>query len=178
MRLHKDQCKRVCRELLNSPDGREYLYIALLSAMSSNKVSHFNWKLEMMVNILSRDEVELSPRQLIPISEDIDGSSKKRFAPFCHTLTFHTHDMSASLLQYAVMFGSRETVENLLPRVENVSSMCEWQCPFLPARFLSTALWLAAFQDQPSIRNLLLIAGCITLCNLLIKVFTADRQRI
>ena len=67
--------------------------------------------------------------------------------------------MITSLLHYAVLCCSSEIVKNLLPRVQNVSSLSEWWYAFLGKEIPFTALWLAALQHDYSTMSLLLEAG-------------------
>ena len=159
VRSHRDQCDKGSRMLSNSPDGRKLLYTASLAAISNNEVRHFNWLLALTEDVLSRDEVKPTSRPSWPIQEDIDDTLLRDVAAFCDRILFVKSDMFASLLQYAVLCGSGEIVENLISRVENVSSMSERWCPFLVKGFSCTALCLAGLQHEYSIMRVLLKAG-------------------
>ena len=58
VRIRRDQCKEVSHRLSNSTHGRKYLYISLLVVISNDKERHFDWLLQLALDVLSRDEVE------------------------------------------------------------------------------------------------------------------------
>ena len=132
--------------------GREHIYASSLRAICYNE-DELVWK---FLQAFSSDEAfEL------PLEVWCPGSLKdiRNITKFCSDPSCQMSDIFASLLQYAVMCGNERVVEYLLPFVEDVSALSNQCCPFLPLRFKSTPLWLAAYQQQPTIMRLLFRAG-------------------
>ena len=157
--LHRDQCKEVSYRLSNSTDGRKYLYISLLVAISNNEERLFDWLLQITLSVLSRAEVQPMLEKWRPISDYIDEALLSKITSFCQPENFNRSHMTDSLLQYAVLCGSFNIVKSLLLMVQNVSSMSKWWCPFLVEGFSCTPLWLACFKHRYNIMSMLLSSG-------------------
>ena len=163
--------KRVCRlvtsdpgcpgiyQISNTENGREHMYRALLSAVLKNDIHHLEQLFLKTRDLLSSKGIEDATSILWFTYENIDVLDQAKISTFCKDSLFNKSDMIASLLQYAVLCCHIEIVEYLLTKVDNVSSMSMWWCPFLPTGLSCTALWLAASRRHAQIVNLLLDAG-------------------
>ena len=159
VRLRRDQCKEVSHRLSNSTDGRAYMYISLLVAISNDDERLFDWLLQTALDVLSRDKVQPTLEKWRPISDYIDEALLSKITSFCQPENFNRSHMTDSLLQYAVLCGSFNIVERLILMVQNVSSMSKQWCPFLLKGFSCTPLWLACFKHRYSIMSQLLSSG-------------------